>query len=170
MKCGHVINVVWESSTVLGGRCWVANWSKLVTHLWSAPKEKKRHSSVVSDRWKVSSPFCCTWSHSGLCHTWQMADCSISGPVDPSTANLRVSVTWLELHKCISLWRPSQVTHACVLIFNNGSMDFSRTFRLYMWVLTQHNLQILLKQLTWFNRYNSLNFISLTKQAPARKR
>ena len=45
-----------------------------------------------------------------------------------------------------------------ILYFNNGSMDLSQTFRLCMRILTQHILQILLKQLLWLNRYSSLNF------------
>jgi len=39
-----------------------------------------------------------------------------------------------------------------------GSTSSSQTFALYMRVFTQHILQISLKQLIWFNRYNSLNF------------
>jgi len=37
-------------------------------------------------------------------------------------------------------------------------MDLSQTFRLNMWVFTQHIVQISWKQRIWFNGHNSLNF------------
>jgi len=37
-------------------------------------------------------------------------------------------------------------------------MDLSQTFRICIWVFTQHILQIILKQLVQFNRYSKLNF------------
>jgi len=45
-----------------------------------------------------------------------------------------------------------------MLYFSRDSMDLSKTFRLCMWVFTQHKLQILLKYLIYYFRYSSLNF------------
>ena len=42
--------------------------------------------------------------------------------------------------------------------FSKSSKDLSQTLRICIWSFTQHNLQILSKQQTWFNRYSSLNF------------
>jgi len=44
------------------------------------------------------------------------------------------------------------------LYFSNSSTVLSQTFRLYTRIFAQHFLLILLKQLIWFNVYNSLNF------------
>jgi len=44
------------------------------------------------------------------------------------------------------------------LYFSKDSTDFGQTFKPWRWVFTQYILQILLKQLMWFNRHNSLNF------------
>jgi len=44
------------------------------------------------------------------------------------------------------------------LYFSNDSIDLSQTFILCMGVFTQQILQILLKNLIWFNWYCSLNF------------
>ena len=45
-----------------------------------------------------------------------------------------------------------------LLYINNNSTSLSQTFAVYVRVCTQHILQISLKQLIWFKRYNSLNF------------
>jgi len=45
-----------------------------------------------------------------------------------------------------------------LLYINNNSTSLSQTFAVYVRVFTQHILQISLKQLIWFKRYNSLNF------------
>ena len=44
-----------------------------------------------------------------------------------------------------------------LLYINNNSTSLSQTFAVYVRVCTQHILQISLKQLIWFNRYNCLN-------------
>ena len=49
------------------------------------------------------------------------------------------------------------------LFSNNGSTKFSQTLRLLVRVFMQHILHILLRELIWFNRYNSLNLSSLLK-------
>ena len=43
------------------------------------------------------------------------------------------------------------------LYFSKGCTKLSQTFRIWIWVFSQHIMLILLKQLIWFNRYSSLN-------------